>query len=63
MMKEPLRVSSVLDGSLPDPIQAVKAQGLEGLVASGKSSGRESGQRSGSWQEMRINQSQEFAIR
>ncbi len=59
---EPIRASAVLDASLPDLIHAVKAQGLEGLVAKRKNSRYESGQRSGAWQKMRVNQGQEFAI-
>jgi bifunctional non-homologous end joining protein LigD len=61
-LNEPIRASAVLDASLPDLIQAVKAQGLEGLVAKRKNSRYESGQRSGAWQKMRVNQGQEFVI-
>lgn len=61
-LREPLRASAVLDASLPDLIQAVKAQGLEGLVAKRRNSRYESGQRSGAWQKMRVNQGQEFVI-
>jgi bifunctional non-homologous end joining protein LigD len=59
---EPIRASAVLAASLPDLINAVKAQGLEGLVAKRKSSRYEPGQRSGAWQKMRVNQGQEFVI-
>lgn len=59
---EPIRASAVLDASLPDLIHAVKAQGLEGLVAKRQSSRYEPGQRSGAWQKMRVNQGQEFVI-
>jgi bifunctional non-homologous end joining protein LigD len=58
----PIRPSAVLDASLPDLIRAVKEQGLEGLVAKRKNSRYESGQRSGAWQKMRVNQGQEFVI-
>ena len=61
-LHEPIRASAVLDASLPDLIHAVKAQGLEGLVAKRKNSRYESGQRSGAWQKMRVNQGQEFVI-
>ena len=61
-LREPIRVSAVLDASLPDLIHAVKAQGLEGLVAKRKNSRYESGQRSGAWQKMRVNLGQEFVI-
>ena len=32
-LRDPVRESAILDASLPDLITAVKAQGLEGLVA------------------------------
>jgi bifunctional non-homologous end joining protein LigD len=61
-LREPIRASAILNASLPDLIHAVKAQGLEGLVAKRKNSRYESGQRSGAWQKMRVNQGQEFVI-
>lgn len=61
-MNEPIRYSPVLEGSLPDLIQSVKAQGLEGLVAKRRDSCYEPGARSGAWQKMRVNQGQEFII-
>ena len=61
-MAEPIRYSPVLDGSLKDLIQSVKAQALEGLVAKRRDSRYEPGLRSGAWQKMRINQGQEFVI-
>jgi len=45
---------------LPDLITAVKAQGLEGLVAKRRDSRYEPGQRSGAWAKMRVNQAQDF---
>ncbi len=59
---DPIRESPVLDACVPDLLRAVKAQGLEGLVAKRKNSRYESGQRSGAWQKMRVNQGQEFVI-
>lgn len=59
---EPVRYSVELKASLADLIASVKAQGLEGLVAKKRSSLYEAGQRSGSWQKMRINRGQEFVI-
>ena len=53
--KEQIRESSVLDASLADILASVKAKGLEGVVAKRLDSCYESGQRSGSWQKMRIN--------
>lgn len=61
-MSEPIRYSPVLEASLKDLIQSVKAQGLEGLVAKRRGSRYEPGQRSGAWQKMRVNQGQEFVI-
>ena len=61
-MNDPIRYSPILEGSLADLIQSVKAQGLEGLVAKRRDSRYEPGQRSGAWQKMRINQGQEFVI-
>ena len=61
-LKEPVRYSAILDATLPDLIESVKASGLEGLVAKKSSSRYEPGLRSGAWQKMRINQGQEFVI-
>jgi bifunctional non-homologous end joining protein LigD len=61
-LDEPIRASPILDASLPELIRAVKAQGLEGLVAKRKTSRYEAGQRSGAWQKMRVNLGQEFVI-
>ena len=52
----------MLEASLADLIQSVKAQGLEGLVAKRQDSRYEPGLRSGVWQKMRINAGQEFVI-
>src|SRR3954447_9362915 len=59
---EPVRYSPELRASLTDLIQSVKAQRLEGLVAKNRNSRYESGQRTGAWQKMRLNQGQEFVI-
>jgi ATP-dependent DNA ligase len=61
-LNEPIRYSPALEASLPDLIQSVKAQGLEGLVAKRLDSRYEPGRRSGAWQKMRVNQGQEFVI-
>lgn len=61
-LREPVRYSPDLDASLPDLIQSVRDQGLEGLVAKRRSSVYESGQRSGAWLKMRVNRGQEFVI-
>ena len=47
---------------LPTLIRSVKEQGLEGLVAKRSDSKYEPGLRSGAWQKMRVNRSQEFVI-
>jgi bifunctional non-homologous end joining protein LigD len=59
-LAEPVRYSPILDATLKALIQSVKAQGLEGLVAKRRDSRYESGQRSGAWQKMRVNQGQEL---
>jgi DNA ligase D-like protein (predicted ligase) len=61
-LRDPIRESPTLEASLPDLIQAVKAQSLEGLVAKRRDSRYEPGQRSGAWAKMRVNQAQEFVI-
>jgi bifunctional non-homologous end joining protein LigD len=61
-LDEPVRYSQPLRADLSTLIEAVKAQGLEGLVAKRRSSRYESGQRSGAWQKMRIDRGQEFVI-
>jgi bifunctional non-homologous end joining protein LigD len=61
-LTEPIRRSPILDASLHDVIEAVRAQGLEGLVAKRLDSRYESGQRSGAWQKMRVNRASEFVI-
>jgi len=61
-LREPVRESATLDAGLLDLIEAVKAQGLEGLVAKRRDGRYEPGQRSGAWAKMRVNQTQEFVI-
>ena len=61
-LADPIRESPELVASLPELIQSVKAQGLEGLIAKRRDSRYEPGQRSGVWQKMRVNQGQEFVI-
>jgi ATP-dependent DNA ligase len=52
-LRDPIRESPTLEASLPDLIQAVKAQGLEGLVAKRRDSRYEPGQCSGAWENAR----------
>lgn len=61
-LSEPVRCSPVLEASLSDLIQSIRAQGLEGLVAKLASSRYEAGQRSGAWLKMRVNLAQQFVI-
>jgi DNA ligase D-like protein (predicted ligase) len=61
-LDEPIRYSQELKSDLRSLMEAVKAQGLEGLIAKRRGSRYESGQRSGAWQKMRVNRGQEFVI-
>jgi bifunctional non-homologous end joining protein LigD len=61
-LSEPVRFAGALDAPLADLIASVKAQGFEGLVAKRLDSKYEPGMRSGAWQKMRVNRSQEFVI-
>jgi DNA ligase D-like protein (predicted ligase) len=61
-LSEPIRYLPPLDASLSDLINAVKAQGFEGLVAKRRGSRYEPGERSGAWRKMRVNKGQEFVI-
>ncbi len=61
-LSEPVRQSPAFEVPLPDLIESVRAQGLEGIVAKRRDSRYESGERSGAWQKMRINRGQEFVI-
>jgi bifunctional non-homologous end joining protein LigD len=62
VLREPIRYSPDLDGSLLDLIRCVRDQELEGLVAKRRNSVYEAGQRSGAWLKMRVNRGQEFVI-
>jgi ATP-dependent DNA ligase len=61
-LSEPIRYSPELDGSLDDLIRSVQEQKFEGLIAKRRDSHYESGDRSGAWLKMRVNQGQEFVI-
>jgi ATP-dependent DNA ligase len=61
-LADPIRYSPILEGSLKNLIDSVKAQGLEGLVAKRRDSKYEPGLRSGAWMKMRVNAGQEFVI-
>jgi len=59
---EPVRAALRFDAALADLIAAVRAQGLEGLVAKRLDSVYEPGARSGAWRKMRLNRSEEVVI-
>jgi len=61
-LSDPIRYSPTLDGKLSDLIESVRQQKLEGLIAKRADSAYESGDRSGAWLKMRINQGQELVI-
>src|SRR5262245_32362505 len=62
LLDEPIRYSQELQADLATLVKAVKAQGLEGLIAKRRSSRYETGRRSGAWQKMRVDRGQEFVI-
>jgi bifunctional non-homologous end joining protein LigD len=57
-----LRVSQELPGTAAQVVQAVKAIGLEGVVAKRRSSLYEPGERSRDWQKLKLENQQEFVI-
>jgi DNA ligase D-like protein (predicted ligase) len=62
LLADPVREAPRFDAALADLIAAVRAQGLEGLVAKRLDSVYEPGVRSGAWRKMRLNRSEEFVI-
>lgn len=61
-LADPIRYSPILDAPLEALVRSVKEQGLEGLIAKHRGSKYEPGERSGAWQKMRVNRSQELVI-
>lgn len=61
-LKDPIRECLQLNAALPDVINAVRVQGLEGVVAKDLNSSYEPGRRSGAWRKMRINKGQKVVI-
>jgi len=61
-LNEPVRYSPELTSPLSDLIQAIKAQGFEGVVAKDRNSLYQPGLRTGAWRKLRINSGQEFVI-
>ena len=60
--QDPIRLSPVLDADPKHLVTAVKAQGLEGIIAKRSDSRYESGDRSGAWVKFRVNKGQELVI-
>jgi bifunctional non-homologous end joining protein LigD len=58
----PLRWSQALPGSAHAVLNAVRAAGLEGVVAKHKSSPYQAGERSSDWQKLKLEHAQEFVI-
>jgi bifunctional non-homologous end joining protein LigD len=59
---EPVRISSMIDADPHELIEAIREQGLEGIIAKRVDSVYESGERSGNWVKFKTDQSQEFVI-
>jgi bifunctional non-homologous end joining protein LigD len=57
-----LLLSRELPGGLPEIIEAVRAFGLEGVVAKRRNSIYEPGERSGAWQKLKFELQQEFVV-
>jgi bifunctional non-homologous end joining protein LigD len=57
-----LKLSIELPGSAADVLAAVKAQGLEGVVAKRCGSVYQPGERSGDWLKVRVDKQQEFVV-
>ncbi len=59
---DPIRNSAILTASAQDVIEAVKQQGLEGIIAKRSNSKYEPGERSGAWVKYKVNRGQELVI-
>ena len=57
-----VRITDYFEVTAADVLSAIRAQGLEGVVAKKKDSRYEAGQRSGSWAKYRLNSGQELVI-
>lgn len=60
--KSGLLLSLELPGSVADIVSTVRAMQLEGVVAKRKDSPYEAGERSGTWQKLKLDRQQEFVI-
>ena len=61
-LSDSIRYSETLEASATEVIDAVRRQGLEGVVAKRRDSPYQPGKRSGAWQKIRINKVREFVI-
>jgi DNA ligase D-like protein (predicted ligase) len=61
-LAEPIRYSETVESPVDELLDAVRAEGLEGVIAKQRDSLYERGRRSGAWVKMRVNQGQEFVI-
>ena len=57
-----VRISDYIEASATDILQAVRKQGLEGIIGKRKDSFYEPGKRSGAWIKYRVNRGQELVI-
>lgn len=57
-----IRLSQALPGSAADIVKAVRAAGLEGVIAKRKDSIYQPGERSSDWQKLKLERVQEFVI-
>lgn len=62
MLGDLIRYSETFDVPAAEFVETVRAQGLEGVVAKRRASSYRSGDRSGDWLKLRLNQGQEFVI-
>lgn len=60
--REPVRLSQIFQVPVGRLVEAVRRQGLEGIVAKRADSRYEAGQRSGAWVKFKTNQGQELVI-
>jgi bifunctional non-homologous end joining protein LigD len=59
---DPIRMSAVMKAAAKDLIEAIREQGLEGVIAKRTDSRYEPGARSGRWVKYKVNQGQEVVI-
>lgn len=61
-LKDPVRLSPIFETPAANLVEAVREQGLEGIIAKRVESLYQSGERSGAWLKMRVGGGQEFVI-